>query len=129
MTSMDKVLDIIDRNDSSAKKTEDSAGGIKGSGKSSSDPDNDDEFGSILGELGEKNSAELAEDREFEELIRRSWKLYDEDMEFSAKPSTEVAPDESPTPSKQRRGSKTPKNKRFYHTSGFLGENGKPDKR
>ncbi|KAJ2557383.1 3'-5' RNA exonuclease complex component [Coemansia sp. RSA 1933] len=89
MTSMDKVLDIIDRDDSSAKKTEDSADGIKGSGKSSSDPDNDDEFGSILGELGEKNSAELAEDREFEELIRRSWKLYDEDMEFNAKPSTE----------------------------------------
>ncbi|KAJ2841882.1 hypothetical protein GGI22_007739, partial [Coemansia erecta] len=79
MLSMDKVLDILDRGDPDAKKTDGSASGIQGNDKFS-ELDNDEEMDNLLDEFDGRSSAERAEDREFEELIRRSWRLHDEDL-------------------------------------------------
>ncbi|KAJ1906854.1 3'-5' RNA exonuclease complex component [Coemansia sp. IMI 209127] len=84
MLSMDKVLDILDRDDPDIKKADGSASGIKENGKFS-ELDNDEEMSKLLDKFDGKSSAERAEDREFEELIRRSWRLHDEDLVFGTK--------------------------------------------
>ncbi|KAJ1765767.1 3'-5' RNA exonuclease complex component [Coemansia sp. RSA 1813] len=127
MMSMEKMLEMLDRDDVNTNETDGSAGGTHRNGKSADSDGAEGTTGDLLAELDEKNSAAQAEDREFEDLIRRSWRLHDEDLSSGIK-ETEGNPSNKPPASlKQTGGSKRPKNKRPYHTSRVLCDGRKPD--
>ncbi|KAJ2576056.1 hypothetical protein EV177_010961, partial [Coemansia sp. RSA 1804] len=73
------------------------------------------------------------EDIEFENMLRKSWKLDDEDLMSDKKEETGDVPDATselshlPSSDSSSSSSKPPDNKRHYHTSRILGDNNRPD--
>ncbi|KAJ2509042.1 3'-5' RNA exonuclease complex component, partial [Coemansia sp. RSA 2049] len=120
MMSVDNVLDIIDRDEA---KDDDSS-------------KEDVSVESLYDSLSEFDMHSLAvkeEDIEFENMIRKSWKLDDEDLMSDKKEETGDVPDATselshlPSSDSSSSSSKPPDNKRHYHTSRILGDNNRPD--
>ncbi|KAJ2618798.1 3'-5' RNA exonuclease complex component [Coemansia spiralis] len=109
MMSMDNLLGALDKEQ--AEET------------SNERPDDQASSERALGDLNDRDEHVLAEDRDFEELIKKSWRLYDEDFndifgEGERRPSTI----ETKTTDNSKHGSSSnanwpPTGKRLYHTS------------